>query len=63
MRTRLTEKAVEKITLPPGKEREEVHDDYLPGLVLRVGRNRKSWSLMYRVAGAGERGSSRTNHR
>lgn len=57
MRTRLTEKAVEKITLPPGKEREEVHDDYLPGLVLRVGRNRKSWSLMYRVAGAGERGT------
>ncbi len=57
MRVRLTEKAVEKIVLTPGKEREEVHDDYLPGLVLRVGRKRKSWSLIYRVAGAGDRGT------
>jgi integrase len=57
MRVRLTEKAVERITLPAGKEREEVHDEYLPGLVLRVGRNSKSWSLIYRVAGAGARGA------
>lgn len=57
MRARLTEKAVEKLTLPAGKEREEIHDDYLPGLALRVGRKRKSWSVFYRVAGAGERGT------
>lgn len=57
MRVRLTEKAVERITLPAGKEREEVHDEYLPGLVLRVGRSSKSWSLIYRVAGAGARGA------
>lgn len=56
MRVRLTEKAIEKMTLPAGKEREEVHDDYLSALVLRIGRTRKSWSVLYRVAGAGDRG-------
>ena len=57
MTLRLTEKAVEKITVPVGSERVEVLDAYLPGLALRVGsQNRKSWSVTYRVAGAGERG-------
>ena len=55
MRTRLTEKAVEKFAPVAGK-RLEVFDTYLPGLALRVTeQGSKSWSIMYRVAGEGER--------
>lgn len=53
MNTRLTDKTVEKIK-PPASGRAELHDGYLRGLSLRVTETgRKSWSVIYRVAGAG----------
>lgn len=51
---RLTEKSVERYSLAVGEERREVYDEYLPRLALRIGRRSKSWSVMYRVAAAGE---------
>lgn len=57
-KVRLTDKAVEKLSAPAGVERVEVPDAHTPGLILRVAqRDRKSWTVMYRVAGAGERGT------
>lgn len=56
MRTKLTEVVVEKIGPKPGV-RLEVFDTLMPGLALRVTEHgSKSWSVMYRVAGAGEDG-------
>lgn len=56
MRKRLTEVGVEKIAPQAGK-RLEVFDALTPGLAVRVTETgRKSWSLMYRVAGRGEGG-------
>ena len=57
MRARLTDRSVETLTPRPG-ERQEVFDTLLPGLCLRVTETgKKSWSVMCRVAGAGENGN------
>ncbi len=56
-KVRLTEKAVEKWPAPVGVERVEVSDLLMPGLELRVTQHgSKTWTVTYRVAGAGERG-------
>jgi integrase len=55
MQARLTDKAVERYS--PKAARYEVHDTYLTGLSLRVTeKGRKSWYVMYRLAGAGPGG-------
>jgi len=55
MQARLTDKAVERFA--PKPTRYEVHDTYLTGLSLRVtDKGRKSWYVMYRLAGAGPGG-------
>ena len=51
-RTRLTEKAVEKIKPAPAGKRVEYFDALVPGLALRVtDRGRKSWVVFYRHPG------------
>ena len=56
MKKRLTDVGVEKLASQKGK-RVEVFDALTPGLVVRVTESgRKSWSLMYRVAGRGPEG-------
>lgn len=56
MQARLTEKAVEKYA--PRPTRYEVHDTYLTGLSLRVTeRGKKSWYVIYRLAGTGDGGT------
>ena len=53
MKKRLTEVGVERIGPQAGK-RLEIFDELAPGLALRVTEaGRKSWSVMYRVAGRG----------
>lgn len=53
---RLTEVAVNKLTGEPGRRR-EIRDAGMDGLVLRVSpEGRKTWSVLYRVAGASEGG-------
>lgn len=56
MKTKLTDIGVERVSSDPNGRR-ELHDILLPGLVLRVTeQGSKSWSVIYRVAGAGEGG-------
>ncbi len=51
---KMTASRVEKLRVPEGADRADFVDDQQPGLFLRVtARGRKTWSLMYRVAGAG----------
>ncbi|WP_018690353.1 tyrosine-type recombinase/integrase, partial [Ahrensia kielensis] len=51
-----TELSIQRLSVNAG-ERYDVFDTLTPGLVLRVGsKGRKSWSLMYRIAGRGEDG-------
>ena len=57
MKKKLTEMAVSKIA-PEAGRRLEVFDALTPGLALRVTEGgRKSWSVMYRVAGRGDGGN------
>ncbi len=57
MRSRLTEVAVKRLAHDP-KKRLEIHDELAPGLMLRVTETgRKSWSVLYRVAGQGPSGA------
>lgn len=57
MKKKLTEMAVSKIA-PEAGRRLEVFDTLTPGLALRVTeRGKKSWSVMYRVAGRGTGGN------
>lgn len=57
MKKKLTEMAVAKIA-PKVGERLEVFDTLMPGLALRISEGgKKSWSVLYRVAGRGERGN------
>jgi integrase len=57
MKKKLTEMAVSKIA-PEAGRRLEVFDSLTPGLALRVTEGgRKSWSVMYRVAGRGDGGN------
>lgn len=57
MKKKLTEMAVSKIAPEAGK-RLEVFDALTPGLALRVTEGgKKSWSVMYRVAGRGTGGN------
>jgi integrase len=57
MKSRLTEVAVKRLAHDP-KKRLEIHDELAPGLMLRVTEaGRKSWSVLYRVAGQGPDGS------
>lgn len=57
MRSRLTEVAVKRLA-PDLKRRLEIHDELVPGLMLRVSETgRKSWSVLYRVAGQGSGGT------
>lgn len=62
MQKLLTEAAVAKLKPDPSK-RLEIHDEVVSGLRLRISpRGKKSWSLMYKVAGAaldGKRGPNR----
>lgn len=62
MRKRLTEAVVEKLKTDPNR-RLEIHDALVPGLRLRISPSgKKSWSLMYKVAGAsidGKRGNNK----
>lgn len=53
-RERLTDKYVSKLTAPPGK-RVEIADTIVREMRIRVSdKGAKNWSLLYRVAGAGE---------
>lgn len=53
-RERLTDKRVEKLTAPAGR-RVEIADTIVRELRMRVSdKGAKSWSLLYRVAGAGD---------
>ena len=57
MKKKLTEMAVGKLNPEAGK-RLEVFDTLTPGLALRVTEaGKKSWSVMYRVAGRGDAGN------
>jgi len=57
MKKKLTEMAVSKIA-PEAGRRLEVFDALTPGLALRVTEGgKKSWSVMYRVAGRGDGGN------
>lgn len=56
MKKKLTEAAVEKWS-PPKEGRLEIHDAYMPALILRItDSGKKTWSLQYRVAGEGPGG-------
>ncbi len=47
MRSRLTEVAVKRLA-PDPKRRIEIHDELVPGLMLRVTESgKKSWSVLY----------------
>ena len=57
MKKKLTEMAVGKLNPEAGK-RLEVFDTLTPGVALRVTEaGKKSWSVMYRVAGWGDGGN------
>ena len=57
MKKKLTEMAVDKMNPEAGK-RLEVFDTLTPGLALRITEaGKKSWSVMYRVAGRGDGGN------
>lgn len=57
MKKKLTEMAVSKLA-PEAGRRLEVFDTLTPGLALRITESgKKSWSVMYRVAGRGEGGN------
>jgi integrase len=57
MKRRLTEVAVKRLAPNPTR-RLEIHDELAPGLMLRVSETgRKSWSVLYRVAGQGPGGA------
>lgn len=57
MKKKLTEMAVDKLN-PVAGQRLEVFDTLTPGLALRVTEGgKKSWSVMYRVAGRGDGGN------
>jgi len=60
---RLTEAVVEKLKADPNR-RVEIHDVLVPGLRLRISPNgKKSWSVMYKVAGASIDGKRGINKR
>ena len=53
---RFTDAAVKKLVADPDRRR-EIRDQHTPGLVLRITpHGQKSWSVLFRVAGAGEDG-------
>lgn len=57
MKKKLTEMAVDKMN-PVAGQRLEVFDTLTPGLALRITEGgKKSWSVMYRVAGRGDGGN------
>ncbi len=57
MKKKLTEIAVQKLA-PEAGQRLEVFDTLTPGLALRITEGgKKSWSVMYRVAGRGDGGN------
>ena len=57
MKKKFTELSVEKMAPVPGK-RLEAFDTLTPGLALRITEGgKKSWSVMYRVAGRGDGGN------
>ena len=56
MKSRLTEIGVKRLA-PDPRRRLEIHDELAPGLMLRVTESgKKSWSVLYRVAGQGPGG-------
>lgn len=60
---RLTEASVERLKCDPLR-RQEIHDEVVSGLRLRLSPNgKKSWSLMYKVAGSGLNGGRGQNRR
>jgi integrase len=63
MKKRLTDAVVAKLKANIEK-RVEIHDELVPGLRLRISVNgKKSWSLMYKVAGASTDGGRGPNRR
>src|SRR3954454_3226854 len=57
MKSRLTEIGVKRLA-PDPRRRLEIHDELAPGLMLRVSETgKKSWSVLYRVAGQGPGGT------
>ncbi|HXM36618.1 MAG TPA: tyrosine-type recombinase/integrase [Pyrinomonadaceae bacterium] len=51
MASDLTKRNIEKMKPEPGKAQLDVYDSAEPGLVLRIGKKRKTWLFRYRVAG------------
>ena len=51
MASDLTKRNIDKMKPEPGKAQLDVYDSTEPGLVLRIGKKRKTWLFRYRVAG------------
>ncbi len=58
-KARLTEASIRGLSAPEDKPELLVWDELMPGLVLRVGRQRRSWVYVYRPAGTGRQASPR----
>jgi len=51
MASDLTKRNIDKMKPEPGKAQLDVYDSVCRGLVLRIGKKRKTWLFRYRVAG------------
>lgn len=51
MASDLTKRNIDKMRLRPGEAQRDVYDSVCHGLVLRIGKKRKTWFFRYRVAG------------
>ena len=51
MASDLTKRNIDKMKPEPGKAQLDVYDSAEPGLVLRIGKKRKTWRFRYRIAG------------
>ena len=51
MASDLTKRNIDKMRLKPGEAQRDVYDSVCHGLVLRIGKKRKTWFFRYRVAG------------
>src|ERR1700693_3484072 len=51
MASDLTKRNIDKMRLPAGKAQLDVYDSVCRGLVLRIGKKRKTWFFRYRVTG------------
>ena len=51
MKLHLTLSLIECFPLPAGAKRQDIWDAACPGLYIRIGKNRKTFNLTYRVGG------------